>query len=46
MGTGGSLPADETLGGVKATTHLHLVLRLRCVELYIHYAIRLHNVPN
>jgi hypothetical protein len=30
--------------GMKVTTHLHLVLRSRIVELYLHSLIRLHGV--
>jgi hypothetical protein len=30
--------------GVKLTTHLHLVLRVRTLELYLHSPIRLHGV--
>jgi hypothetical protein len=34
----------KAAGGVKLTTHLHLVLRLRMVELYLHSAISLHGL--
>jgi hypothetical protein len=30
--------------GVKLTAHLHLMLRLRMVELYLHSPIRLHDL--
>jgi hypothetical protein len=30
--------------GVKLTTHLHLMSRLRVMELYLHSPIRLHDV--
>jgi hypothetical protein len=37
---------ESSLGdrSVKLTTHLHLVPRLRMVELYLHSLIRLHGV--
>jgi hypothetical protein len=35
MGTRGSFLGDKVAGGVKLTTHLHLVLRSRMVELYL-----------
>jgi hypothetical protein len=38
LGTGLSIP------GVKLTTHLHLVLRARMVELCLHSPIRLHDM--
>jgi hypothetical protein len=44
MGTGGSFSRAESGGGVKLTTHLHLVPRLRMVELYLHFLIYIHGV--
>jgi hypothetical protein len=41
MGTGGSFPGSKAAGGVKLTTHLHLV---PMVELYLQSPIRLHGV--
>jgi hypothetical protein len=42
MGTG--VPRGEAARRVKLITHLHLMPRLRTVELYIHSPIRLHGV--
>jgi hypothetical protein len=44
MGTGGSLPKGKVAGGVKLTTHLHLVPRSRTVELYLHSSMCLHSI--
>jgi hypothetical protein len=37
-------PGLKEAGGVKLTTHLHLVLMSRKVELYFHSSIRFHGV--
>jgi hypothetical protein len=46
MGTGSFFSGDKRgLGvGVNLTTHLHIVPRSKMVELYLHSAIRLHEV--
>jgi hypothetical protein len=44
MGTGGSFPEVKAAGGVKLTTHLHLVMRSRIVQLHLHSLICLHGV--
>jgi hypothetical protein len=44
MGTGDSSPVCRAAGGVKLTTHLHLVPRSRMMELYLHFPIRLDGV--
>jgi hypothetical protein len=44
MGTGGSFPRGKGGMDVKLITHLHLVLRARMVELYLHSPICLHDV--
>jgi hypothetical protein len=41
MGTGGSFPSSR---GVKLTIHFDPALRLRIVELYLHFPIRLHDM--
>jgi hypothetical protein len=41
MGTVGCFPGGKYGRGVKLTTELHLVPRLRIVELYLHFLIRI-----
>jgi hypothetical protein len=43
MGMGAAFPSYSGRG-VKLTTHLHLELRSRTMELYIHFIICLHGV--
>jgi hypothetical protein len=43
LGTRGCFPKGKTTG-VELTTHLHLVVRLRMIELYLHSPIHLHGV--
>jgi hypothetical protein len=40
----GLFPREISGRGVKLTTHLHLVPRLRMVELYLHSPIRLYGM--
>jgi hypothetical protein len=40
----GDIPPGLSDMSVKLTAHFHLVPRLRMVELYIHFPIRLHGV--
>jgi hypothetical protein len=44
MGTGGYVAGGKAARGVKPTIHLHLVLRLRIVELYLHSTTHLNSV--
>jgi hypothetical protein len=41
---GGELSQRVKQLGMKLNTQLHLVLRLRMLEVYLHYSIHLHNV--
>jgi hypothetical protein len=41
MGTG-AFPREQSGRGVKLTTHLHLMSRLRMLELYLYSSICLH----
>jgi hypothetical protein len=43
-GTGKSFSGMQSSQGVKLRTHLHLVLRLKYVELYLHSPMRIHYV--
>jgi hypothetical protein len=42
--TGGSFPGSVVVGGMKLTTHFHLVLRSRMVEIHLHSPICLHDI--
>jgi hypothetical protein len=44
VGTGASFPEGYSSRSEKPTTHLHLVLRLRMVTLYLHTPICLHGL--
>jgi hypothetical protein len=44
IGIGIPSPEDKAAGGVKLTTHLHLVPRSRKMELYLHSLIELHGI--
>jgi hypothetical protein len=44
MGTGGSFPGGRSVRCMEATIHLHLMPRLRTVELHLHSPISLHGV--
>jgi hypothetical protein len=44
IGTGSSFPEGKSGRGLKLATHLHLGLRSRMVELYLHSPIRLYGV--
>jgi len=43
-GMSGSYPGCKVARVWKLTTHLHLVLRLRFMELYLHYPTCLHGM--
>jgi hypothetical protein len=44
MGNRGSFLGDKAAVGMKLTTHLHLVVRLRMTEIYLHSPLRFHGV--
>jgi hypothetical protein len=44
MGSGSSFAFVKSARGVKLTTHLHLVPRLRMVELHLHSPIYLYGI--
>jgi len=44
MDTGGSGPGGKAARGVKLTTHLHLVPRNECMEVYPHCPLRHHGI--
>jgi hypothetical protein len=39
-----AVPPNHYSLAVTLTTHLHLIPSIECVELYLHYSIRLHGV--
>jgi hypothetical protein len=39
MGTTGSIPGNKAAGSMKLTAHLHLVLELIKVEVYLYFSI-------
>jgi hypothetical protein len=41
---GPTQPPIRWVPGVKLTSHLHIVLRSRIVEQYLHFAIHLHGI--
>jgi hypothetical protein len=43
-GTRGSFSGEKSDRDVKLTTHLHPVLKLRMLELYLHFSTRLQDV--
>jgi hypothetical protein len=44
MDTGGLFSRGKNGWGVKLTTHVHMVLKSRMMELYLHSPISLHGV--